>query len=100
MRGDLLFGDFEAVQLVADGLQVALLGQPGQEGLHAAVELEFTIKLGRESGKESGKEWGVMLRWVDGPFPTLFCDGFWNRRSIRADCTGGPLIYEVKSLLI
>lgn len=54
MRGYVLFGDFEAVQLVADGLQVALLWQPGQEGLHAAVELEFTVKLGRESGREWG----------------------------------------------
>lgn len=54
MRGYVLFGDFETVQLVADGLQVALLGQPGQEGLHAAVELEVTVKLGRErAGKRA-----------------------------------------------
>lgn len=48
LRGYVLFHDFEMVQLVADGLQVALLGQARQEGLHAAVELVFTVKLGRE----------------------------------------------------
>lgn len=48
LPGYLLFYDSEMVQLVADGLQVALLGQARQEGLHAAVELVFAVKLGRE----------------------------------------------------
>lgn len=60
------------MQLVADGLEVALLGQAGQEGLHAAVELEFTVELGRERARGGG----VMLRWLDGPFPdTVPCSG-------------------------
>lgn len=78
MRGYLLFGDFEAVQLVADGLQVALLGQPGQERLHAAVELEFTVKLGRESGNERGGGGDAVMGGRAFPRHRSV---FWNRRS-------------------
>lgn len=41
------------VDLIADGLQVALLWKPRQQSLHAAVELLFTVKLGgkREEDK-------------------------------------------------
>lgn len=45
-RGYVLFRDFEMVQLLADGLQVALLGHSRQEGLHAVVELVFAVELG------------------------------------------------------
>lgn len=42
---DLLFDDFELMQLVADGFQVALARQAGQQGLDAAVELVLVVKL-------------------------------------------------------
>lgn len=47
--------DFEMVNLVADGLQVALLGETGQQSLHAAVELPFTIKLEAKEKEERMK---------------------------------------------
>lgn len=53
-RGYVLFDDFEMVQLVTYGLQVALLGQVRQQALHAAVELVFVVKLGRERKRERG----------------------------------------------
>lgn len=57
------FCDFELVDLIADGLQVALLGETRQQSLHTAVELLLAIKLRREmksklkqeDGKESGR---------------------------------------------
>lgn len=51
-RGYLLLHELEMVQLVTDGLQVALLGQVRQEGLHAAVELVLAVKLGGEGRRE------------------------------------------------
>lgn len=44
------FCNLEVVDLIADGLQVALLGQTRQQRLHAVVELLFAIKL---DGKEN-----------------------------------------------
>lgn len=74
------------VQFVADGLQVALLGQPGQEGPHAAVELEFTVKLGRERAGMGGR--CVMEGSARGgrAFYTHACThahSVWSRRSIK-----------------
>lgn len=43
---DLLLYDFEMMQLLADGLQVALPRQARQEGLDAAVELVLVVELG------------------------------------------------------
>lgn len=43
------FCNLEVVDLITDGLQVALLGQTRQQRLHAVVELLFAIKL---DGKE------------------------------------------------
>lgn len=53
---DLLFDDFEMMQLIADGFQVALARQARQEGLDAAVELVLVVKLGRGGGKGGGGE--------------------------------------------
>lgn len=39
------FCNLEVVDLITDGLQVALLGQTRQQRLHAVVELLFAIKL-------------------------------------------------------
>lgn len=49
---DLLLDDFEMMQLLADGLEVALARQAGQEGLDAAVELVLVVKLGEGGGGE------------------------------------------------
>lgn len=45
---NLLFLYFVMVDLFADGLQVALLGETRQQSLHAVVELVFAIKLERK----------------------------------------------------
>lgn len=45
---NLLFLYFEMVDLFADGLQVALLGETSQQSLHTIVELVFAIKLERK----------------------------------------------------
>lgn len=48
---DLLLYDFEMMQLLADGFQVALPRQARQEGLDAAVELVLVVELvGEEKG--------------------------------------------------
>lgn len=51
---DLLFDDFEMMELLADGFQVALPRQARQEALDAAVELELVVELG--GGGEEGSE--------------------------------------------
>lgn len=52
------FSDLEVVDLVTDGLQVALLGQPRQQSLHAVVELLFAVEL---EGKKKGKRLQLKL---------------------------------------
>lgn len=47
-RSNILFIDLEMVELLADGLQVALLGETRQQCLHAVVELVFTVELERK----------------------------------------------------
>lgn len=54
------FCNFIMVYLIADGLQVALLGETRQQSLHTAVELLLAIILGRE------REIKIKLRQEDG----------------------------------
>lgn len=49
---NILFHDFETMEVIADGLQIALLGETRKETLHTAVELVFTIKLERTRERE------------------------------------------------
>lgn len=56
------FCNFEMVDLIADGLQVALLGETRQQSLHTAVELLLTIKLGREIKSKLKQEDGKRVK--------------------------------------
>lgn len=42
------------MEVIADGLQIALLGETRKETLHTAVELVFTIKLERTRERGQG----------------------------------------------
>lgn len=50
---NILFHNFEAMQLLADGFKVALLGETRQEGLHAVVELVFIVELEKGEKEEA-----------------------------------------------
>lgn len=62
------FCNLEVVDLITDGLQVALLGQTRQQRLHAVVELLFAVKLdGKEkkmfhSSKQNHQQMGFNIR--------------------------------------
>lgn len=59
---DLLLYDFEMMQLLADGFQVALPRQARQEGLDAAVELVLVVELVGEEREGGGGVW-VSASW-------------------------------------